>query len=58
MTIKFLKIKILPLAMLLILAVVGILGFPGKAPWRDAADVFVDGEAVPGLPFPEYVSLP
>ena len=31
--------------------------FPGKAPWRDAANVFVDGEPVPGLPFPEYARI-
>eukprot|EP01043_Picozoa_sp_COSAG02_P019155 COSAG02_NODE_914_length_15990_cov_9.617897_16_plen_486_part_00 len=24
--------------------------YPGKAPWRDAIDVFADGEPVPGLP--------
>ena len=27
-----------------------VLAYPGKAPWRDAASVFADGEPVPGLP--------
>ena len=28
--------------------------YPGKAPWKDAKNVFTDGEPVPGLPHPEY----
>jgi hypothetical protein len=28
--------------------------YPGKAPWRDAKDVFVDGEPVPGLSHPRF----
>ena len=41
-------------AHLLAVTLVVSIGYPGKAPWRDALDVFVDGEPVPGLPYPRY----
>jgi hypothetical protein len=45
--------------LLLQLAVAAVLAsrgaaYPGKAPWRDAKDVFADGEPVPGLPHPQF----
>jgi hypothetical protein len=45
------------LAAVLLAAGAGASAYPGKAPWRDAKDVFADGEPVPGLPHPQYVYI-